>query len=92
MSRREDPEDRPVLEIEVQAEIDPNLRGRLALYAWQLRLDLQEGYGQAGKPLVHSILLNLTGPEQVNLCNGSEPFFNESRLESPLPEYSHGYH
>jgi hypothetical protein len=61
---RADPDRRCLLDVEFQTEPDPDSMERCAEYAVRLRRELRHGPGQAGKYLVVSVLLNLTGPEQ----------------------------
>src|SRR5262245_35200076 len=63
---RADRSDRRLLNVEFQSEPDPDMLERLGEYAVRLRLDVRHGAGQAGKFLVHSLLLTLTGPEQAD--------------------------
>ncbi len=64
-----DPADRRLLNAEFQSEPDPDILERLGEYAIRLRMDLRHGTGQAGKFVVHSLLLNLTGPVQENILD-----------------------
>ena len=64
-----DPQRRCLLDVEFQSEPDPDILERLPEYAARLRRELRFGVGQAGKYLVVSVLLNLTGPEQSQDLN-----------------------
>jgi hypothetical protein len=66
---RTDPARRCVLDVEFQSEPDLDMLERLAEYAIRIRRELRHGTSQAGKYLVVSVLLNLTGPAQADLLD-----------------------
>ena len=66
---RGDPQHRSVVNAEVQAEPDGDMLERLGEYAFRLRRERRYGPGQAGKYVVLSLVLNLTGAEQERVLD-----------------------
>ena len=57
-----EPRRRCLVDVEVQAEPDPDMLERLGEYAFRLRRELRYEPGAAGKYAVFGLVLNLTGP------------------------------
>jgi hypothetical protein len=69
---RTDPDERRILDVEFQAEPDPDMLERQGEYAFRLRRELRHAPGPKGKCKVISVLVNLTGPAQPQILDMTE--------------------
>jgi hypothetical protein len=69
---------RRLLDVESQAVPDPDLLERDGEYLYRLRREKRYGPGQTGKYLVAGMVLNLTGPAQVDTLDMRQPELDDA--------------
>ena len=69
---------RRMLDVEFQSEPVSDILDRAGEYAFRLRRELRYGSGREGKHVVITVLVNLTGPEQPDVLDMTEPELDDA--------------